>query len=245
MYGDPNSKLAQMLSSKYPNIPSAEATFLAELKEHKADYASHKADNAAHNGFVGNSATPPTDFTDFNTLLTPGIYNRIMTSAEIANAPYTGSGNSRVIIIVRRSRSMYYQEVLYIDAANVNRQYFRSGEPGNWKAWQQKSTVDVYVKLWEGNVNATGEITLSSSASGIYDAFVIKSGMGNTITYYTNDAPDSKRPFINPNNGLCYATYSGMGQLQGVDQTGLKFNLTNTGGQPLRAIYGVKRGTWA
>jgi hypothetical protein len=45
MYGDPNSKLAQMLSSKYPNIPSAEATFLAELKEHKADYASHKAES--------------------------------------------------------------------------------------------------------------------------------------------------------------------------------------------------------
>lgn len=37
MYGDPNSKLAQMLSSKYPNIPSAEATFSAELEEHKAD----------------------------------------------------------------------------------------------------------------------------------------------------------------------------------------------------------------
>ena len=41
MYGDPNSKLAQMLSPKYPNIPSAEAASSAELKEHMADNAAH------------------------------------------------------------------------------------------------------------------------------------------------------------------------------------------------------------
>jgi hypothetical protein len=104
--------------------------------------------------------------------------------------------------------------------------------------------ADKYVKLWEGNVSAPGEITLLSSCHGIYDGFIVQSGVGHEVMQYVMEFPSgSKISLADPSNGLTYYTYSGAGGFKGVDATGLKLNLIATGGQPLRVIYGIIKGT--
>ena len=104
--------------------------------------------------------------------------------------------------------------------------------------------ADKYVLLWSGNVNTAGEITLLSSCAGIYNGFVIQTGAGDTTMQYFVEYPSgNKIALSSAANVLTYYTFSGAGRLIGVDATGLKLNLAVTGGQPLRAIYGIVRGT--
>ena len=106
--------------------------------------------------------------------------------------------------------------------------------------------ADKYVKLWEGTVAVTGEITLLSTMHNIYNAFLLQSGAGVTIFNYLAENPaGDKIQFNGGAYALCYQVYGGStGRIMGINGSdGTRVNLTETGNQPLRAIYGIIRGT--
>ncbi len=104
-------------------------------------------------------------------------------------------------------------------------------------------TADKYVLLWSGNTSTPGNLTLNSSCHNIYEAFIIQTGIGTTVTYFLAERPDDKFALEAASRCLVYYTYSGVGRLLGVDSSGLYLNLDTVGGQPLRSIYGITRGT--
>ena len=108
-----------------------------------------------------------------------------------------------------------------------------------------KADLDTLTLLWSGNTSTTGQITLNSSCTGLYDAFIVQSGAAATVMFYTAENPIAKFPLTGATNSLIYSTFTGAGRLLGVDASGLYLTLDTTGGQPLRSIYGIVRGTRA
>ena len=107
------------------------------------------------------------------------------------------------------------------------------------------ATHDTLTLLWSGNTTTLENITLNSSCTGLYDAFIVQSGAAATTMYYYTENPAMKFPLYHNTMALNYQTFTGAGRLLGVDASGLYLNFDTTGGQPLRSIYGIIRRTRA
>ena len=108
-----------------------------------------------------------------------------------------------------------------------------------------KANPDTLTLLWSGNTSTLGNITLNSSCTGLYDAILVQSGAGPTVMSYLAEYAFAKFILVGVSNSLIYYTFTGAGRLLGVDDSGLYLTLDTTGGQPLRSIYGIIRGTRA
>jgi len=186
----------------------------------------HKADYVSRFGSAGALVT------DLNAITEAGFFCH---STNAANAAGAAAG---LVKHEHYDSNFAYQEEL---VSGVSGKYFRVKSAGTWSAWQRK--IDSFVLLWSGSTSATGNITLNSSCTYIYDAFLITSGTSASVMYYLIECPPpGELSLISSNQVLNYSTYTGVGQLQGVDSSGLYLNLAVTGGQPLRTIYGIIRG---
>ena len=108
-----------------------------------------------------------------------------------------------------------------------------------------KADLDTLTLLWSGNTSTLGNITLNSSCTGLYDAILVQSGAGPTVMSYLAEYAFAKFILVTASGSLIYSTFTGAGRLLGVDASGLYLTLDTTGGQPLRSIYGIIRGTRA